>query len=89
MISSFNYKGDGSISYQTRSKYDDKGNKVETISEFTEEIMQKSNSIQTYKYDDFGNNIEATYQRNDGTPQSVYTYKYDEKGNKIQEDQYY
>ena len=81
MIQWISYKSDGSISWKTIYKYDDKENITIEIVTVPESLPSKS----IYKCDNNGNEIESTSYKPDGSINSKRLSLYDAKGNKLEE----
>jgi len=82
------YDSKGRLLGTKNVKYNDKHVKTET--EFIDEILKETDgaAITIYKHDRFGNNIEESLLKSDGTLENRSVYKYDKKGYCISMDSY-
>ena len=85
-IENNSYNSDGSLISVFTSKYDSKGNKIETNIFI---VKSNSNFKSNYKYDDKGNEIERIDYNPDASQMGKYTSKYDSKDNMIERVEYY
>ncbi len=90
LVSLIDYNIDGSIKSQWLHKYDEQGRAIEQIREYTAKENLRSNTKQTYKYNQHGDCTEMIYYKFDGSIDLSLTfiYKYNEHGNRIETSTY-
>ncbi len=85
LLSSIQYKGDGTVDYSYINTYDERGNQIENRWEHSDEKKKKYDRRQTQKYNEHNDCIEFILYNSDGSVKDVYnyTYQYDSEGKKI------
>ncbi len=85
MRSNIEYKADGSIERKSLSTYDERGNNIESITEYTDENKQQYNQRTVKKFNEHNDCIELNMYNADGSIKhySTYSYEYDSEGKKI------
>jgi len=83
-LSAITYNGEGVITRQYLTKYDDRGRRTEWLNESLEGKIPYYQR-QTYKYNEHGDCIEMNYYNPDGSLKDshTYIYEYDSEGRRI------
>lgn len=79
------YDGEGAVTHRYLNTFDERGNQIESISEYTDPAKQQYNHRQTKRYNEYNDCVELIFYDGYGNVRDSYqySYRYDANGKRI------